>query len=163
MWTPTFATVASHLDILKIFGVSDDTGIIPISGLTCLVVRNQARYRGYAIHYLLAHGTRRTSCARALQPCYKEARPGAYAGSVGAVLQPATIRFELTTLSSLGITQHLIKSGIARLEEIRSADGTLAWEWRVAKNGARHFETKLWNGRRYVTVLNQNVAAPPSR
>ena len=27
--------------------------------------------------------------------------------------------------ASLGITQHLIKSGIARLEEVRAADGTL--------------------------------------
>lgn len=28
-------------------------------------------------------------------------------------------------LDSLGITQHLIKSGIARLEEVRRADGSL--------------------------------------
>ena len=42
----------------------------------------------------------------------------------------------------------------------RSADGTLTWEWRVAKNGARRFQTQLWNGRRYVTVLDQRVAAP---
>jgi hypothetical protein len=43
----------------------------------------------------------------------------------------------------------------------RSADGTLTWAWRVAKGGARQFETKLWDGRRYVTVLDQQVAAPP--
>ncbi|MFC7536383.1 hypothetical protein ACFQPG_03265 [Sphingomonas sp. GCM10030256] len=42
----------------------------------------------------------------------------------------------------------------------RSADGTLTWEWRVAKNGARRFQAQLWNGRRYVTVLEQRVAAP---
>jgi hypothetical protein len=42
----------------------------------------------------------------------------------------------------------------------RSADGTLTWEWRVAKSGARTFETKLWDGRRYVTVLDQKIAAP---
>ena len=35
---------------------------------------------------------------------------------------PAT---DLSHSPSLGITQHLIKSGIARLEEIRAADGTL--------------------------------------
>ena len=28
-------------------------------------------------------------------------------------------------MSSLGITQHLIKSGIARLEEVHASDGTL--------------------------------------
>ena len=43
----------------------------------------------------------------------------------------------------------------------RSADGTLTWSWRVAKNGARQFETKQWDGRRYVTVLAQSIAAPP--
>ena len=42
----------------------------------------------------------------------------------------------------------------------RSADGTLIWDWRVARAGARRFETKLWNGRTYVTALNQSVAAP---
>ena len=31
----------------------------------------------------------------------------------------------MTLQASLGITQHLIKSGIARLEEVRGADGTL--------------------------------------
>ncbi|MBA3666841.1 MAG: hypothetical protein H0W65_03860 [Sphingomonas sp.] len=43
----------------------------------------------------------------------------------------------------------------------RSADGTLSWSWTVAVNGARHFQAKQWNGRRYVTVLDQRVAAPP--
>lgn len=34
--------------------------------------------------------------------------------------------FEVQCLScSLGITQHLIKGGIARLEEVRDADGNL--------------------------------------
>ena len=42
----------------------------------------------------------------------------------------------------------------------RSADGTLSWSWTVSKDGARHFQTRLWNGRRYVTVLDQHVAAP---
>ena len=43
----------------------------------------------------------------------------------------------------------------------RSADGTLAWSWTVSKDGARHTRAKLWNGRRYVVVLDQHVAAPP--
>lgn len=42
----------------------------------------------------------------------------------------------------------------------RSADGTLIWEWKVASDGARRFETKLWNGRGYQAVLDQQVAAP---
>ena len=42
----------------------------------------------------------------------------------------------------------------------RSADGTLIYEWRVAKDGERHFQAKLWNGRDYRTVLDQRVPAP---
>lgn len=42
----------------------------------------------------------------------------------------------------------------------RSADGTLSWSWTVAKDGARHFQTKQWNGRGYRIVLDQRVAAP---
>jgi hypothetical protein len=41
----------------------------------------------------------------------------------------------------------------------RSADGTLSWSWTVAKDGARHFQVKLWNGRRYRVVLDQQIAA----
>jgi len=42
----------------------------------------------------------------------------------------------------------------------RSADGTLIYEWRVAKDGARRLEAKLWNGRDYRTILDQHIAAP---
>jgi hypothetical protein len=42
----------------------------------------------------------------------------------------------------------------------RSADGTLIYEWKVAKDGERHFEAKLWNGRDYRTILDQRIAAP---
>ena len=45
----------------------------------------------------------------------------------------------------------------------RSADGTLAWSWTVAKDGARHVQAKLWNGRGYRVVLDQRVAAPPKK
>jgi len=41
----------------------------------------------------------------------------------------------------------------------RSADGTLIWSWTVAKDGARHFQARLWNGRAYRTVLDQHIAA----
>jgi hypothetical protein len=42
----------------------------------------------------------------------------------------------------------------------RSADGTLIYEWRVAKDGERQFQAKLWNGRDYRTILDQHIAAP---
>ena len=42
----------------------------------------------------------------------------------------------------------------------RSADGTLIYEWKVAKDGERHFQAKVWNGRDYRTILDQHVAAP---
>jgi len=42
----------------------------------------------------------------------------------------------------------------------RSADGTLIYEWRVAATGERRFEAKLWNGRDYRTILDQQVPAP---
>ena len=45
----------------------------------------------------------------------------------------------------------------------RSADGTLSWSWTVAKDGARHFQARQWNGRRYDIVLDQHVAASPSK
>jgi hypothetical protein len=45
----------------------------------------------------------------------------------------------------------------------RSADGTLIYEWKVAPDGARHFLARLWNGRGYQIVLDQNVAAPKRR
>ena len=45
----------------------------------------------------------------------------------------------------------------------RSADGTLIYEWKVAADGARLFQAKLWNGHAYRMVLDQNVAAPQRR
>ena len=42
----------------------------------------------------------------------------------------------------------------------RSADGTLIYEWKVSKDGERHFQAKLWNGRDYRTILDQRIAAP---
>lgn len=43
----------------------------------------------------------------------------------------------------------------------RSADGTLVWEWRVARSGAWQFNAQLWDGGRYRTVVKRQVAAPP--
>ena len=42
----------------------------------------------------------------------------------------------------------------------RSADGTLIYEWKVSAAGNRHFLARLWNGRSYRTILDQNVPAP---
>lgn len=45
----------------------------------------------------------------------------------------------------------------------RSADGTLLFNWTVAADGARRTRVQLWTGRRFETVLDQKVAAPPAR
>jgi hypothetical protein len=45
----------------------------------------------------------------------------------------------------------------------RSADGTLIFEWKVASDGARHFLARLWNGRGYRIILDQNIGAPGRR
>ena len=43
----------------------------------------------------------------------------------------------------------------------RSADGTLLYQWQVQASGARHTRVRLWSGRKFDTVLDQRVAAPP--
>jgi hypothetical protein len=40
----------------------------------------------------------------------------------------------------------------------RSADATLAWDWKVEKKGARRFRTFLWNGSRYEQVVHDQTA-----
>ena len=45
----------------------------------------------------------------------------------------------------------------------RSADGTLLFNWTVAADGARRNRLQLWTGRRFATVLDQKIAAPPPR
>jgi hypothetical protein len=45
----------------------------------------------------------------------------------------------------------------------QSADRTIGWDWKVEKNGARHFRVLMWNGQRYEQVLYNDVAAPPSK
>jgi hypothetical protein len=41
----------------------------------------------------------------------------------------------------------------------QSADKTLGWDWKVEKNGARHFRVYQWNGGRYAQVLVNQVPA----
>ena len=42
----------------------------------------------------------------------------------------------------------------------QSADKTLGWDWKVEKNGVRHFRVYQWNGLRYAQVLVNQVPAP---
>ncbi len=41
-----------------------------------------------------------------------------------------------------------------------SADGTLAWEWRVQPDGSRSFFASVWDGKERRIVVNDQVAAP---
>jgi len=41
----------------------------------------------------------------------------------------------------------------------RSKDGTLFWTWAVGRRGDRSFVARLWNGRRFQTVVDDRVAA----
>ena len=43
----------------------------------------------------------------------------------------------------------------------QSADKTLGWDWKVAKDGSRKFRVFQWNGLRYAQVLFNDVPAPP--
>ncbi len=45
----------------------------------------------------------------------------------------------------------------------QSADKTLGWDWKVAKDGSRRLRVYEWNGRRYVRVLANDIPAPPSK
>jgi hypothetical protein len=45
----------------------------------------------------------------------------------------------------------------------QSADQTLGWDWKVDKNGARHFRVYQWTGARYAQVLYNDVPAPPAQ
>jgi hypothetical protein len=42
----------------------------------------------------------------------------------------------------------------------QSADKTLGWDWKVEKNGARHFRVYQWNGVRYAQVLFNEIPGP---
>jgi ketosteroid isomerase-like protein len=42
----------------------------------------------------------------------------------------------------------------------QSRDRSLTWHWRVEADGERHFDARIWNGRTFETVIDDNVAAP---
>jgi hypothetical protein len=44
-----------------------------------------------------------------------------------------------------------------------SADGTLAWHYRVDARGARHFVAQLWASNGWQTVIDDRVPAPPAQ
>ncbi|WP_343517946.1 hypothetical protein [Sphingomonas sp.] len=41
-----------------------------------------------------------------------------------------------------------------------SPDGSLRWRWAMAADGSRSFTASLWDGRRFVPVIEDRVAAP---
>ena len=41
----------------------------------------------------------------------------------------------------------------------RSADGTLVWSWAVGPKGDRFFLAQLWDGKKFVPVIQDNIAA----
>ena len=41
-----------------------------------------------------------------------------------------------------------------------STDGSLRWEWVVLPDGSRTFQTLLWNGKAYQTVIDDRIPAP---
>lgn len=41
-----------------------------------------------------------------------------------------------------------------------SKDGTLRWYWQVTAAGAREFHAWIWNGKTFVSVVSDKVAAP---
>jgi hypothetical protein len=45
----------------------------------------------------------------------------------------------------------------------QSADGTLGWDWKVDKEGARKLRIFQWTGMRYAQVLFNDVPAPPKQ
>ena len=44
-----------------------------------------------------------------------------------------------------------------------SGDKTLGWDWKVEKDGSRHFRVFLWNGVRYRPVMDDQIPAPPKQ
>jgi hypothetical protein len=41
-------------------------------------------------------------------------------------------------------------------------DGTITWDWQVAADGSRLFRASLWDGKRYVPVIDDKVAGSPA-
>lgn len=48
---------------------------------------------------------------------------------------------------------------VEKSERGSSRDHSLAWTWRVEKDGSRHILVYLWNGRGYDTVIDRTIAA----
>jgi hypothetical protein len=44
-----------------------------------------------------------------------------------------------------------------------SADKTLGWDWKVEKNGTRHFRTFMWNGSNYQQAVFQEIKGPGTK
>lgn len=90
------------------------------------------------------------------KPLARPARPAVRRASCAGLN-----RIRQVYANSTPTTQAIAGQPPADAGQGRSADGTLAWSWTVTKEGARHMQARLWNGRRYQVVLNQRVAARP--
>lgn len=55
---------------------------------------------------------------------------------------------------------HVIYQPTSKSGSGHSPDKTLVWQWQVAPDGKRNFTARLWNGKRYETVIDNQVAAP---
>ena len=66
-------------------------------------------------------------------------------------------------MASCTPAQRMVFVPIRGAEDGASPDGSLAWRYVVRRNGARDFTVWLWNGRAFEKVIDDKVAAPPSR
>jgi hypothetical protein len=53
----------------------------------------------------------------------------------------------------------IIPTGGGQSADSQSRDGSLRWFWQVRPNGARAFFVELWDGRNFVEVLRNEIAA----
>lgn len=88
------------------------------------------------------------------RPLARPARPAVARGSCKGL-----DRLRRAYQAQTPATERLAGKPPADAGQGRSADGTLTWSWVVARDGARHFQAKLWNGRSYRVVLDQHIAA----
>lgn len=80
---------------------------------------------------------------KGVQPKVVRARCGRAPGAPISAPQPLTDKQARKTPEDSGRGQ--------------SADRTLGWDWKVEKNGARHFRVFLWTGKRYDLALEQQI------
>lgn len=78
--------------------------------------------------------------------------------SVRASCSPPAANLPITVRSGVNRGPRVQDSGSGQ-----SADKTLAWDWKVERDGARTFRVYLWNGSRYAEVIHAIDPARKSR